>query len=447
MAQMGAIATRLDIHTQRDRVGIMRPAVFLHLTLLGALICTSFAAEPAHRPDGSVSSRSFVDQAQIVSNYQKELYAHQSGLRIVQGIGYAVYQCNESTTAENKAGQIARMAVFNLLNPTATAKWIDIAKAGDSSDGITLGGTSVSGPMIHALGEETLRIFFTGRLGSDPAPAYRAFYRDYHIATGTLSELHPLRCTIAKQPDQALDLTQPAVQSHLDFLFGAGTGASFSKGISTACDFVEFDGQLYSAIQIKNSQDGQTRLLTNILMRSPDQGATWELLGAPDPRLLTNQVKILAEPAITQDKTHVYLHLRSNVISTGYMLSKAAKTDLHHFDAPVTKWTYGIGRPTLCDFGKPIGLVALFTAPTVQMGGATVSRNKCDVVQIDARYQSYTKAFSIVDYNAVNTPFMHLYRDEVYVTYTTGRRKLTPKFGTSEVVFSKLRREFFVPAE
>lgn len=425
----------------------MLPALFHRLPLIGALVCTSFAAEPDLRPDGHVSSRSFVDQSQIISNYQKEQYAHQSSLRIVQGVGYAVYQCNESTPEENKAGQVARMAVFNILNPTATAKWIDIAKAGDPSGGITLGGTSVSGPMIHALGEETLRIFFTGRLGADSVPAYRAFYRDYHIPTATLSELHAMRCTIAKKSDQILDLTQAAVQSHLDFLFGAGTGASFAKGISIPCDFVEFDGQLYSTIQIKNSQDGQTRLLTNILMRSTDQGATWELLGAPDPRLLTTEVKILAEPAITQDKTHIYLHLRSNVVETGYMLSKAAKTDLYHFDTPVTKWTYGIGRPTLCDFGKPIGLVAMFTAPSVHMGGAGVTRNKCDVVKIDPRYKAYTKAFSIVDYNAVNTPFMHLYRDEVYVTYTTGRRHLHPKFGTSEVVFSKLRREFFVMGE
>jgi hypothetical protein len=437
----------LDIHTPRDSVGIMLPAFFRLLPLLGALVCTCFAADPTLRPDGQVSSRSFVDQAQIISNYQTELYAHQSGLRIVQGIGYAVYQCNESNPEENKAGQVARMAVFNILNPTATAKWVDIAKACDSSGGVTLGDTFVSAPMIHALGEETLRIFFTGRQEGDPVSAYRAFSRDYRIATATLSELHPLRCTIAKEPDKVLDLTQAALQSHLDFLFGAGTGASFSKGISTACDFVEFNGQLYSTIQIKNSQDGQTRLLTNILMRSADHGSTWELLGAPDPRQLTNEVKILAEPVITQDKTHVYLHLRSNVIETGYMLSKAAKTDLYHFDAPVTKWTYGIGRPTLCDFGKPIGLVALFTAPSIQMGGNTVTRNKCDVVQIDNHYQTYTKAFSIVDFNAVNTPFMHLYRDEVYVTYTTGRRRLLPKFGTSEVVFSKLRREFFIPAE
>ena len=50
----------------------------------------------------------------------------------------------------------------------------------------------------------------------------------------------------------------------------------------------------------------------------------------------------------------------------------------------------------------------MFMAPSVQMGGTTVTRNKCDVVQIDPTYTHYARAFSIVDYNAVNTPFMHL---------------------------------------
>jgi hypothetical protein len=134
-------------------------------------------------------------------------------------------------------------------------------------------------------------------------------------------------------------------------------------------------------------------------------------------------------------------------VETGYMLCKASKADLFHFDTPVTKWTYGIGRPTVCDYGRPIGLVAMFTARSVSLGGATTTRNKCDVVQIDNSHSRYTRVFSIVDYNAVNTPFMQLYNDEVYVSYSTGRRRLLPKFGTSEVVFSKLRREYFVPAE
>jgi hypothetical protein len=150
---------------------------------------------------------------------------------------------------------------------------------------------------------------------------------------------------------------------------------------------------------------------------------------------------------MTHDKRNIYLHLRSNVPANGYVLSKTKKADLFTFDAPVKRWTYGIGRPTIGDFGKPIGLVAMFTAQSVQMGGATVSRNKCEVVRIDPEYGDYKLAFSIVDYDAVNTPFMHLYNDEMYVAYTTGRRRLTPKFGTSEIVFSKLRREFFVPTQ
>ncbi|MCW0217964.1 MAG: hypothetical protein OJI67_06550 [Prosthecobacter sp.] len=414
---------------------------------VGVMATRAEEAKPSKFPNGELSSRSFVDQSVLVSKFTTEQYAHQSSMCIVKGIGYVVYQCNETTPEENKAGQVARMAIFNILNPTATATWVDVAQVGDASPDFTVGGTFVSAPMVYHLDDQTLRVFYTGRVNGDNVPAYRVFYKDYDIPSGKLSEVKAARCTIAKDSTQVMDLAVPAVQSQLDFLFGAGFGDQFTKGISTACDFVEFDGQLYSTIQIKNSEEGVTRLLTNILMRSSDHGATWELLGAPDPRLLTSEVKILAEPAMTQDSKHIYLHLRTNVVEGGYVLSKASKTDLYAFDAPVKKWTYGIGRPTLVNFGSPIGMVALFTAPSVSMGGASVTRNTCDVVLIDRSYSRYERAFSITDYNAVNTPFMCLYRDEVYVSYSTGRRRLIPKFGTSEIVFSKLRREYFVKSQ
>lgn len=414
------------------------------------LLLAAFPAQAADKPEfpnGGLSSRSFVDQAQIVSKFTTELYAHQSSLRIVKGIGYAAYQCNETSPEENKPGQVARLAIFNILDPKDTARWVDISQAGDASNGLQIAGRFVSAPMLHRVDDATLRVFFTAQGEGAGAARHRVYFKDYSIPTGTFSGLHQVRCTIANDPAQKLDLTQEAVQKHLDFLFGAGAGDSFSKGISTACDYQEFEGRLYSAIQIKNSEDGVTRLMTNVLMRSADQGATWELLGAPDPRLLPGEIKILAEPAIVQDQQHVWLYLRSNVVQTGYVLCKAGRDDLFHFDAPRTVWTYGIGRPTLCDYGRPIGLVALFTAPSVPLGGQATTRNKCDVVRIDASHSRFTKVFSIVDYNAVNTPFMQLYNEEVYVSYSTGRRRLIPKFGTSEIMFSKLRREFFIPAE
>lgn len=79
--------------------------------------------------------------------------------------------------------------------------------------------------------------------------------------------------------------------------------------------------------------------------------------------------------------------------------------------------------------------------------GITCQLTVSFIVLIDRSYSRYERAFSITDYNAVNTPFMCLYRDEVYVSYSTGRRRLIPKFGTSEIVFSKLRREYFVKSQ
>lgn len=85
MAHLGAIATRLDIHTPRIKVRIMLPAHFRPLPLLNALVCpVSPPNPPRARTAMSPPPRSFVDQAQIISNYQTELYAHQSGLRIAK---------------------------------------------------------------------------------------------------------------------------------------------------------------------------------------------------------------------------------------------------------------------------------------------------------------------------------------------------------------------------
>ncbi len=283
-------------------------------------------------PDGQVSARSFVDQSVIISRHTTEQYAHQSSLRIIKGMGYVVYQCNETTPEENKAGQTARLAIFNLLAPASTARWLDVSGPEDASNGITTTGKFVSSPMLHVVNEDTLRIFFNSKQDGDTTSAARVYFKDYTIPTSTLSGLHQVRCTIAGDAATVLDLCIPTVQRHLDFLFGAGTGAKYARGLSTACDFVPIDGKLYSCVQMKNSENGKTLLMTNTLMRSADDGATWELLGAPDPTALTSEVKILAEPVITHDAKNIYLHLRSNDISNGYMLSRTAKSDLRHFE-------------------------------------------------------------------------------------------------------------------
>lgn len=140
---------------------VLSARVLTAFLLSGAFLGHAQEAKRATQklPNGEVSSRSFVDQSALVSQFTVEQYAHQSSLRIVQGIGYAVYQCNEKTPDENKAGQVARMAIFNILNPTATARWVDIAAAGEASNGITLGGTFVSAPMLYAQDDKTLHLF------------------------------------------------------------------------------------------------------------------------------------------------------------------------------------------------------------------------------------------------------------------------------------------------
>ena len=123
----------------------------------------AFSAEKLNLPNGQVSARSFVDQSQIVSKFTSELYAHQCSMRIVGGIGYVAYQCNEATTAENATGQVVRMAIFNILNPTVSVKWVDVASPGEASGGIAISGLFVASPILHAIGDDRIRIFFSSR--------------------------------------------------------------------------------------------------------------------------------------------------------------------------------------------------------------------------------------------------------------------------------------------
>jgi hypothetical protein len=222
--------------------------------------CCSYAAtlqavlaEPPDLPNPEISARAFVDQSQIVSKYTTELYAHQTSMRIVAGIGYVAYQCNETSVEENVAGEIVRLAIFNILNPTATAHWVDVALPGETSGDITITGKAVASPMLHTVDDDTLRLFFGVRLTGDSSPLHRILYRDYTISTGALSPLKQVRCTIAKKPGEQHDLALEAVQSHLSFLFGDEFGKQFAMGISNTCDMHEFDGALYSTIQMAAS--------------------------------------------------------------------------------------------------------------------------------------------------------------------------------------------------
>ncbi len=150
-----------------------------------------------------------------------------------------------SATSENAAGQVARLAIFNFLNPTATAKWLDVSGPGDASNGIAIGGTFAASPMLHAVGDNTIRIFFAARQAGDTVPIYRVLYKDYTISTAKFSELHQVRCTIAKTPGEILDLTLPTVQRHVDFLVGSGLGehrkqnGGATDGTATSVDSVE----------------------------------------------------------------------------------------------------------------------------------------------------------------------------------------------------------------
>ena len=74
--------------------------------------------------------------------------------------------------------------------------------------------------------------------------------------------------------------------------------------------------------------------------------------------------------------------------------------------------------------------------------GQVSARSFVDPSQLVSKYTTELYAHQIAMRIVKEIGYMAY--QEMYVCYSTGRRRLTPRFGTSEIVFCKLRREFFI---
>jgi hypothetical protein len=422
--------------------------------------------------NGAIYGRSFVDTAVPISKYLPELYAHQSALCVINDIAFVVYTANETSEIENNNNnQKVRLSIFHIIERISTI--IDVAVAGESSGGITISSNAIiGGGQLTKVNNTTIRIFFNARKsGGDVGNQFRILYKDYTISNsatgaGSLGVLKQPLCTLKNDPVTQYELTLANVVEQMKLLFGATDGAKYGTGISMPSTIVyipEYNGSgvlvdetWWSAVQIKdiNTSIGWQ---TCVLMRSKDGGNLWELLGAPNPADTTVGKAIFAEAALIVTDTEVVMLLRGNknYISDpeteGTIIMKADVTDLYSFDylssPPVSKHPFGIGRPAVLNAGVPFGLIALLPAETLNLGSSVThsntSRNKMYVVSISDDYLTWEILFSVLKYESAHTPAMYLYKDNIYVTWSTSDKRLGVN-GASQINFSKLQRTSFI---
>jgi len=377
-------------------------------------------------------------KATVISNFEVEKYAHSSSIKIVDGLVYVAYMCNEEGTWEGDKGQMVRLTYFNILNPSART-YIDICKPGLKA-GITLDNSDLSVPNTLIINNNILRIFFRGRVKGEK----KILYRDFNITQRNLSNIEEVKCRIEKKTSN-VDLSYKNAINHLNFLFGSNHGIADSEDLFVTSEIIEFNKKLYTCLSIGG---GLGRFVGSILMSSEDNGTSWTLLGAPDPRQIQsiaqreNNGKRFWEGAIAIEKESMFIIGRGTP-GNGLHISSANLNDLYQFSQPKKIYATSNVKPLLFNYPN-IGTILLNEGSLADrlIGSLVPDRTVLDVLLTSDNYNRLTKVFTIRDYNGIHTPSFYLYNDEIYITYTTGRRRLTTR-NCSEIMFVKLDRRFF----
>ena len=211
--------------------------------------------------------------ANVCSRYYQEKYTHSSYIARVGDYIYTTYMYNDTNTVEGEAGQGIRMSKQHIINKSDIT-YFEPAVGGVTTvqDGTILSVGQFFNPIIWAISDTQLRIFFRGYLYGEVCQ----LYIDFNPSTSTFSS-YATRCTMYKGGDFATPypMTEANLFSHVDWFFGITNYLNTTQGFFMTTNIYKNGSYLYSMLSVGNSSTGG--LMTSILCRSSDNGNRWSL--------------------------------------------------------------------------------------------------------------------------------------------------------------------------
>lgn len=395
---------------------------------------------------------SFVNFGKVISKYETEKYAHASYIEFVGDFGYVPYICNDVQNFEGGVNQLVRMTKFNVLDPQATRQSIEVGRGGQTYGDLTLEPGEAGVPNILKIDDNTLRVFFRGHV----AGSQTSVYRDYNVATGTLGGGFIIQCKIKKEAT-LLPLNVPNAYAHYDWLRGSTDALqSVNKDMYITSDLRRFsDGKLYTCCSLGSGLDKNT---ASILMVSEDNGATFTLMASPDslalPGVTNTDVKYFWEGAVVEDTDSIYIFARGAAAgpAKGVHHVKVPKSDMYTTSDFTFVWPTSNQKPCVISY-LGIGTI-LFTEgayPSAAFNPLNASRTTLDIIKISPDFTVFTKMFTAIDVDGIQTPSAVLKTDEIWVSFSCSKRRLPQTRGgvdyylnTSEIGVTKLDRRYFL---
>lgn len=370
-----------------------------------------------------------------ISKFEGEIYAHDSKLLIVDGVGYCAYYGNDKSTVEGAAGQVVRLAVFDIDNPS-NRKIYDVFKENEKYETLTLNqNMPCYTPVLFLTKDKKIRIL--AKVYTSWQQKY--YYRDFDPVSTTLT--NPQICKIAIQgKNDLVDFDINNVRKHLSYILGANYDLS-TDVIFIASDPLIDNESYYIGLTIgRFTANWQTDEGTTVLMKTDNAGQSFTVMGAPDGRKINSKYcRQFVEGAFDWIDNNGKNMLMIGRNSLGGIMLSESNDGGYTFTTPYSLndacgFNTMASKPILVKYNE--GYLSIWNT-TENVGNYNVRTT------LEIRYGKDKTVCGNPIKIKFKTPYgchypsLYRYKDNFYLIYTTDTRRFN-RNSTGEIAFVKL---------
>jgi hypothetical protein len=363
----------------------------------------------------------------IISDYNEQ-FTHDSKIFIKDGVGYVAYYSNVLSKDEGEKNQAIRLVVFNLQNPLEK-EFYNVFQPNYKYNSIKTDYLAAYTPIIFLTKENKIRIL--GRLCVNFAERY--YFRDFDPVTKELSE--PELCKIKNKDNSLVDFNTKNVEKYVNNLFGIDFVVPKNKNFMFLVSENVFKGDyLYVGLTLGEfTADKLQNTGTTLLMRTKDDGKTFECMGAPDPSKIDSKYnKQFVEGAFDFTGDNEITMLGRNDVA-GLMISTSIDGGMT-FSNPISlNDEYGLNTKASKPLFKNMGNGNFLTIWNTQENYIDPNAGYSDRTVLDIRYgnnkniQGNKLKARVRSYNGCHYPSIANYQNDWFLTLSGGYRKITAK--------------------
>lgn len=368
-----------------------------------------------------------------ISRSETEVYAHDSKLVILNGIGYCAYYGNDTKSAESAIGQSVRLSVFDINNPSKR-KVFDAFKENYTYPTLKTDlNQPCYTPVLFITDDNKIRLLCKVYVKN----VQKYYYRDFSPETETFSD--PQICKIlAPASVNSVDFDMDNVRTHLKHLFGNDFKLNTDFMFATSDPVLTKKGAFLGLTVGRFTVDWKTDEGVTLILKTNDFGKSFECVSAPDSRKINSKFnKHFVEGAFDFiDENEVIMIGRNSI---GGILKSDSFDGGINFSAPISlndncKFNTLGSKPQFMKIND--GILSMWN--TTENYGEYNYRTVLEI--------RYGKSNNICGNNTkiliknlygCHYPSLFKYENKYYLTYTTDSRRFN-RSSTGEIVFVKL---------